>query len=160
MFDLTVRKPKNMMRLLNHFRNDLDEFDSIFDALSHFHGFPTLKGIEAPSFSPSIEIADKKDAYTVTAELPGMNQKDIEVTIDEENNLLVIKGEKKQESKKEGDDYFVTERIYGSFRREICLPQNVNKNNIKASFENGVLKLLISKEAEQPKKEVKKISIE
>ena len=160
MFELsTTKKPKNMLRLLDHFRNDLNEFDNIFDNLSHFHGLPTLKGIPSSSFSPSLEISDKKDSYIASAELPGIEQKDIDVTIDEENNILIIKGEKKQKDQEEGDDYFVTERAYGAFRREICLPKDINQNDIKASFKNGVLKLIIPKENNKHKKEIKKITI-
>lgn len=159
MFELSTQRPKSILRLLDNFRNDMNTFDQLFDTMSHFHGMPTLANLPTVAFSPSLEISEKKDSYVATAELPGIDQKDVEITIDEESNTLVLKGEKKQETKQEGDDYFVTERSYGSFRREIYLPKDINKEKIDASFKDGVLKLILPKESKDIKKEAKKISI-
>jgi HSP20 family protein len=95
--------------------------------------------------APAINVAETKDAFEVTAELPGVDEKDIKVSLD--NNQLVISGEKKAESTKEEKDWHVEERSYGSFYRSISLPFEPEDGAVDAHFDKGVLHLLIKKPA-------------
>jgi HSP20 family protein len=90
-------------------------------------------------------VAETKDAFEVTAELPGVDEKDIKVSLD--NNQLVISGEKKAESTKEEKDWHVEERSYGSFYRSISLPFEPEDGAVDAHFDKGVLHLVIKKPA-------------
>ena len=94
---------------------------------------------------PAINVAETKDAFKVTAELPGVDEKDIKVSLDD--NQLVISGEKKVESTKEEKDWHVEERSYGSFYRSISLPFEPEDGAIDAHFDKGVLYLTIKKPA-------------
>jgi HSP20 family protein len=156
MFDI-IRRPKDNLRFLDTVRREFDDFDRMFSNLSHFHGFPTIGGIGSPAFSPALQVVEKNDHYEASLELPGIDEKDVEVSVDEEN-VLTIRGEKKEEKKEERDDYCVSEICYGAFRREIPIPQSIDKDNIKASFSKGVLSITLPK-IQQKEKERKKIEI-
>jgi HSP20 family protein len=106
-------------------------------------------------FSPSINIAEDKNKIEITAELPGMDEKDVELSLAE--NKLTISGEKKEEVKKEKDSYYHLERKTGYFRRVIQLPVEINPDQAEAQFSKGVLKVILPK-SEQTEK-VKKIQI-
>jgi HSP20 family protein len=99
--------------------------------------------------APAISVAETKDAFEVTAELPGVDEKDIKVSLDE--NQLVISGEKKAESRKEEKDWHVEERSYGSFYRSMSLPFEPEEGAVEAHFEKGVLHLIIKKPAKATK---------
>ena len=89
---------------------------------------------------PAVDIAEEFNAYEVTAELPGMDEKDIEVKLVDGN--LVIKGEKQERRKK---DYYLRERHFGSFERYFVLPEDADTSKIEASFEKGVLTVTLPK---------------
>jgi len=95
--------------------------------------------------APAINVAETNDAFEVTAELPGVDEKDIKVSLD--NNQLVISGEKKAESTKEEKDWHVQERSYGSFYRSMSLPFEPEDGGVDAHFDKGVLHLTIKKPA-------------
>jgi len=95
--------------------------------------------------APAISVAETKDAFEVTAELPGVDEKDIKVSLD--NNQLVVSGEKKAESTKEEKDWHVEERSYGSFYRSMSLPFEPDDGAVEAHFDKGVLHLRIKKPA-------------
>ncbi len=95
--------------------------------------------------APAINVAETKDAFEVTVELPGVDEKDIKVSLD--NNQLVISGEKKAESTKEEKDWHVEERSYGSFYRSMSLPFEPEAGAVDAHFDKGVLHLTIKKPA-------------
>ncbi len=95
--------------------------------------------------SPAISVAETKDAFEVTAELPGVDEKDIKVSLDD--NQLIISGEKKAESTKEEKDWHVEERSYGSFYRSMSLPFEPEDGAVDAYFDKGVLHLTIKKPA-------------
>jgi HSP20 family protein len=99
--------------------------------------------------APAINVAETKDAFEVTAELPGVDEKDIKVSLDE--NQLVISGEKKAESTKEEKDWHVEERSYGSFYRSMSLPFEPEEGAVEAHFDKGVLHLTIRKPAKETK---------
>ncbi|WP_374651735.1 Hsp20/alpha crystallin family protein [Dongia sp.] len=94
---------------------------------------------------PAIDIADEDTAYRVTAELPGISEKEIEVT--KHGDLLTIKGQKKDEWEKKGKGYYMAERHFGSFERSLRLPGTVDDAKIDAKFANGVLTVILPKSA-------------
>ena len=94
-------------------------------------------------------IAETKDAIEVTTDLPGVDEKDINVSLDD--NRLVISCEKKQESDRTDKEWHVVERSYGAFHRAIALPFEPNEDSIEAHFDKGVLHLKVKKPAEVEK---------
>lgn len=101
-------------------------------------------------------MAETNDAFEVTVELPGVDEKDIKVSVD--NNLLVVSGEKKAESKRDEKEWHVEERTYGSFYRSMSLPFEPDEGAVEAHFDKGVLHLTIKKPAKAVK-ETKTINI-
>jgi HSP20 family protein len=97
--------------------------------------------------APPMSVAETKDAVEVSAELPGVDEKDIKVSI--EDNRLIIAGEKKQDSKREDKDWHVEERSFGSFYRALALPFRPADDAVDAHFDKGILKLTIRKPPEQ-----------
>lgn len=106
--------------------------------------------------APPVDFVEHDDEYEMTAELPGLDEKDVEVKL--VNGALVMSGEKKVEREEKGEGRFFSERRYGAFKRSLRLPDNVDPDKISASFEKGVLKVTLPKSA-QPKSEEKKIDI-
>ncbi len=106
--------------------------------------------------APAVDIVEGEKAYEVTAELPGMDDKDIEVTLTDD--VLTIKGEKREEKEEKGKNYRLSERHYGAFERSFEAPEGVDADKIEARFEKGVLKVTLPKKPEAQKKE-KKIEI-
>jgi len=98
---------------------------------------------------PAINVAETNDAFEVTAELPGVDEKDIKVSLDD--NQLVISGEKKAESTREEKNWHVEERSYGSFYRSMLLPFEPEDGAVEAHFDKGVLHLTIKKPAKAVK---------
>ncbi|HLK84594.1 MAG TPA: Hsp20/alpha crystallin family protein [Xanthobacteraceae bacterium] len=108
--------------------------------------------------APKIDVSESKDGIEVTAELPGVDEKDIDLTLS--NDVLTIRGEKKSE-RDEGDkekSWHVVERRYGAFTRTVTLPYQPDSDKVEAKFEKGVLRIRLPKPAEIAKKE-KKIAI-
>jgi HSP20 family protein len=102
-------------------------------------------------WAPAIEVFEKEDKFVVKAELPGMKEEDIDISV--VGDTLTIKGERKAESEVKEEDYYCCERSYGSFSRSIAIPSNVNANKIEASYEDGVLEVSLPKAPEvKPKK--------
>jgi len=99
--------------------------------------------------APAVSVAETNDAFEVTAELPGVDEKDINVSLDD--NQLVISGEKKMESTKEEKNWHVEERSYGSFYRSMFLPFEPEDGAVEAHFDKGVLRLTIKKPAKAVK---------
>jgi HSP20 family protein len=97
------------------------------------------------AWMPPVDIAEDRDKITLTAELPGF--KEDEVQIQMEGNLLTLRGERKFEEEKKGRNYHRVERSYGQFVRSFTLPNNVDRESIRARFNNGLL------EVEMPKRE-------
>jgi len=98
------------------------------------------------AFAPQIELSETEKEVRIAAELPGLDEKDVEVTLS--GDLLTIKGEKKHEQEEEKGDYYRSERSYGYFQRSVQLPQGVDTDNAKAKFKKGVLKVSIPKTPE------------
>jgi HSP20 family protein len=105
---------------------------------------------------PAVDVVEKDDAIQLTAELPGIEEKDIEVSVAEDR--LTIKGEKKEEKEEKRRNYYMAERRYGSFERSFRLPASVNHDKIDASFQKGILTIVMPK-TEEAKKKAKKIAV-
>jgi HSP20 family protein len=130
------------------------EMNRLFDDVWRGFGGSSLPRLMEGRFGwPKIELSDTDNALTVSAELPGMTEKDVEVEI--ANGVLTIRGEKKAEHNGEGK-YF-TERYYGAFERQIPL-DDVQEDNVEASFKNGVLTISLPKSG-KPREGVKRIAI-
>lgn len=131
-----------------------DQFDRMFESM--MHGWP-MPWREAPrldlgnfDFAPRVDTAETETAYEISAELPGVDEKDVKLTL--EDNVLCISGEKKAEREEKKKDYVMSERSYGSFKRAFTLPDNVAAEKIAATFEKGVLKVTLPKAAPSPAK--------
>lgn len=135
----------------------MDEFDRGLFPSRWFESTPFSKFTsEVGAIVPAVDVVDEEKAYRVTAELPGLSDKDIEVTKD--GDLLTIKGEKKEEREEKEKGYFLSERSYGSFQRSLRLPDGIDDAKIEAKFENGVLTVVLPKTPEAVSKP-KKIAI-
>eukprot|EP00898_Chlorokybus_atmophyticus_P007351 jgi/Chlat1/7617/Chrsp64S07099 len=123
------------------------EFDSLFDVL---RGGAAANAV-ARVPTASVDVVEKKDAFEFHADVPGMNKEDIKVQV-LDGRVLSISGERKQEEKKEGDNWHRVERSYGRFERSFRLPQNTDPSKITAKHENGVLTISVQKRREDPPK--------
>jgi len=134
------------------------EIEKTFDDFSHRSPFAAFAGFGDGMSAPKIDVAESKDGIEVTAELPGVDEKDIDVTL--ANGVLTIRGEKKAERSETDKDknWHVTERSYGSFSRTIALPYDPDSTKVDAKFDKGVLRVRLPKPAEIAKKE-KKIEV-
>ena len=130
-----------------------DEFDRWIDRVfgQDFFAPASAQGAgTTTAFAPPIDVIDRGDAIEVKAEIPGMEPDDVKLTC--ENNLLLITGEKKHEEKTEKDNVYRYECRYGSFRRAVELPSEVNAEKADATFKNGVLFVKLPKvEVSKPK---------
>jgi len=104
------------------------------------------------SFEPRINVSETEKELKVTAELPGMEKKDVSVEVD--NGMLTIKGEKKQETEDKGEKWYRVERVTGSFYRSVALNVDVDAAKCKATLDNGVLKVSLPKKEEKSPKNV------
>lgn len=105
----------------------------------------------AAQWSPAVDIRESDDGYTIEAEVPGINPKDIEVTLDK--GVLTLSGERRDASVNDDGSQRHVERIYGRFVRRFSLPDSADADDVQATAENGVLKLVISKKAaSQPRR--------
>ena len=111
------------------------------------------KDLIASTWNPSVDIYEHNGNLVLTAEVPGLDENDIEVKL--EDSTLTIKGERKYEKEVNEENYHRVERSYGSFSRSFSLPQNIDQDKIKAESENGILKIPMPKKAELKPKKVK-----
>lgn len=143
------------------------EIDRLFD---DFHPFDfrlpstrSLFGRDLPSLhnagwsvAPAMDLVEKDKEYEITAELPGIDEKNVEIRL--ANRTLTIKGEKTEQKEDKEKDYYLSERRYGSFQRSFQLPEGVDADKIEANFAKGVLTVKLPKTAEAQKAE-KKIAV-
>lgn len=143
------------------FQSDMNRlFDDFFDetALMSPWGYPSMS-FRSPGFTPSVDIADTDKEVTVTAEIPGMDNKDIKLELDD--SALTIRGEKKEDHEEKGRNWYRMERSYGSFSRVIPLPARVDAHKAKAEFRKGVLTVALPKlHAEHEKHKLIKVHVE
>ena len=127
------------------------EFERLFDSYGRLTGLPIRSGDQDNDFTvvdwaPAVDIDEKDGAYLIKAELPGVKKEDVNVTID--NGMLTLKGEKRTEKESEegnGVKHQRCELFYGQFARSFRLPEEVNADEIDASYDNGILTLTIPK---------------
>jgi HSP20 family protein len=124
----------------------LDPYRMIRDIM----GADPFAGLVTPTgemmFAPDIELKETKDAYVLEADLPGVRESDIEVSV--VGNRLTISGKREEEKREEDDRYFAYERSYGSFSRSMTLPEGADLDRVKADLKNGVLSVEVPKKAE------------
>ena len=142
--ELTPWKPFEFDRLRR-------EMDQLWD--SFLEGRPGRRARLEGEWFPSLDVAETKGDLVIKADLPGMDPKDIEISLNE--GVLTIKGEKKQEKEEKEANYHLVERSYGTFTRSIRLPGEVQGDKINASYKNSVLKIILPKSEEAEKKEIK-----
>ena len=139
---------------LNVFGSLQREVDRLFDEFARGSG--TLAVAGNGSLMPSMDISETDKEFVITAELPGMDESNIDVKFSD--GTLTIKGEKKDEREEKQKDYHLSERRYGSFQRSFGVPDGVDADKIEAHFKNGVLTVTLPKRPEAQKSE-KKIAI-
>jgi HSP20 family protein len=133
-----TRRNNDLDTAYNSFRNELDRFFD--DYLS-----PNFGSLTGTDWVSRLDIDEDEKSYHVSAELPGMKEKDIDVSLEE--NVLTISGEKGDEKKeKKNGKRYVTERHYGSFSRSVTLPRQIKADDVKAEFKDGVLEITIPKD--------------
>jgi HSP20 family protein len=105
------------------------------------------------TFIPPVDVYEDEHNITLKMEVPGIDQKDIDVRL--ENNVLTIHGERKLEKEEKQENFQRVERSYGTFNRSFTLPTTVDTDNVSADYENGVLKIRLAKKAEAKPKQIK-----
>jgi HSP20 family protein len=140
--------PWGPFRELERMRREMDRLWHSF-----FEERPRRKTEELGEWGPSLDLSETKNDLVVKAEIPGIDPKDIDISLS--NDILTIKGEKKQEKEEKEENYHFIERSYGSFSRSIRLPREVQSDKIDASYKNGVLKVTLPKSEEAKKREIK-----
>jgi HSP20 family protein len=140
------------------------EIDRLFDdfglgfrwpsARSPFAAEPLFRRELTWPTMPAVDVVESEKAYEITADLPGMDEKNIEVKV--ADGVLTIKGEKQEEKEEKKKDYYLQERSFGSFQRSFELPESVDSDKIEASFKKGVLTVTLPKkpEAQKPTKKI------
>src|SRR2546429_4826797 len=111
------------------------------------------EALTTTSFAPPVDIYEDEHNITLKIEVPGIDEKDIDVRI--ENNTLTVHGERKFEKEEKEENYRRVEREYGSFTRSFTLPNSVDPENVQANYEKGVLKIKLAKKAEAKPKQIK-----
>jgi HSP20 family protein len=131
---------------LSSFRKEMD------DLWNKFMGETPFARTVKEDWLPSVDISETEDKLLIKGEFPGLDVKDINVSIS--GDLLTIKGEKKREEEEKDEHHHCVERYYGSFQRSFRLPVNVKTEGIEAKFDRGVLKVTLPKTEEAKKKEI------
>jgi HSP20 family protein len=148
---LELWRPKFMARSpfreLARLERDMEEM---------FGRFPMWPwGERERGWAPAVDMVDRKDELVLRADLPGLEEKDIEVTV--HDGSVTIRGERKEEAEEKKEDYYCSERSYGVFARTLPLPTGIDADKVKATFKSGVLEVHLpkAKEAKGRKIEIK-----
>jgi len=120
---------------------------------SFFEEKPGIKMEEFGEWIPALDLSETKNELVAKAEIPGVDPKDIDISLN--NDILTVQGEKKQEKEEKDENYHFVERTYGAFTRSIRLPKDVQGDKIKASYKEGVLRIALPKSEDAKKKEIK-----
>lgn len=132
------------------------EFNRLFDKFFCDVEFGTAEN-RFVTFNPSVNVVDSENEIKISAEVPGMDEKDIDVSIN--RDTLIIRGEKKEEQEDKGKNYYRMERYYGSFSRSIPLPVEVDKDKAKAELKKGILTITLPK-TQKAISETKRIAVQ
>jgi HSP20 family protein len=152
--DITKPSESAPLRQRDIFSVMRDEMDRMFERFEYgFPRWPTQLSRETSLTVPELDVRENANSIIVEAELPGVDEKDVSVTLS--NGVLTIKGEKKLEKDEKNESYHLTERSYGSFERAIRLPDTVDDSQVEAKFDRGVLKVTAAKRPEAVKQERK-----
>jgi HSP20 family protein len=130
------------------------EMDKMFERFEHgVPRWPALfrRASDNGIVVPELDVRDNETSMTIEAELPGVDEKDIAVTL--ANGVLTIKGEKKQSKEEKNESFFLMERSYGSFERSLRPPDSIDESKVDARFDKGVLKVTCAKKPEAIKAE-------
>ena len=136
-------------------RSAQDEMAQMSPMLAHALGLHAQQGnarARTTAWAPALDISERKDAYLVTVELPGLKSEDLDITM--EDGLLTIQGEREFAQESSEQQFHRVERRYGAFRRSITLPAHVMAEGIQASFEDGLLQILVPKAEEATPKRI------
>jgi HSP20 family protein len=158
------KSPAAMPQMLRPFESLRREVDRLFDEFdggfwrspfrSPFFDLAPFRRAEATfTAAPAVDVSETDKAYQVTAEMPGMDERNIEVKV--ANGVLTIKGEKQEDVEEKKKEYYMRERSYGSFERNFQVPEGVETDRIEANFKNGVLSVTLPKSAAAQKAEKK-----
>ena len=133
----------------------LDPFE-MMNELMHWDPFRELGavGSRTLSFVPSFEVKETRDGYVFKADLPGIKEKDLDISLT--GNRLTVSGKREEEQRREEERYFTYERSYGTFSRSFTLPEGVDAEHVQAELKDGVLTLSLAK---KPEVKAKKIEI-
>jgi HSP20 family protein len=142
-------RPKDIFSAM---RDEMNRVLERFEGGKPFWSTPVSRWVSG-TMVPELDVRESDAAIIVEAELPGVDEKDIAVTV--ANGHLTIKGEKRSESEQSEESYYVAERSFGSFQRSLRLPDSVDESKIEASFDKGVLKISAPKRADSQKPERK-----
>ena len=149
--DLIPWRSRNRSLVPRRYESPFEAFHRAFDRLfEDFFGdrdWWPLAPVAERTFTPRVDVREKDKEVVVTAELPGLEEKDVEVELTDEG--LTIRGEKKQEHEERGEGYYRAERTYGAFQRFIDLPCQVDGEKAEAEFRNGVLTVTLPKLPEE-----------
>ena len=133
------------------------EFSTLQDRMNRlFHdsfGDGREEALSTTAFAPAVDVYEDEQHVTLKIEVPGIDEKDIDVRI--ENNTLTVHGERKFEKDEKEENYRRVERQYGSFTRTFTLPNTVETENVSANYDKGVLKIKLAKKAEAKPKQIK-----
>jgi HSP20 family protein len=125
--------------------------DRVFNEMLRDWGAPVSESVAGRTWAPAVDIKESDEALTLTAELPGFDKNQVEITL--ENNVLTLAGERKFEQESKGEAWHRIERSYGSFSRSFTLPATVKTDKVDAKFENGLLAISLPKvEESKPRK--------
>jgi HSP20 family protein len=155
--DITRPAEKSVSRPRDVFASMRDEMERVFDQFER--GFPNWPSVfRRPNGGgavvvPELDVRENTNTITVEAELPGVDEKDVSVTV--ANGMLTIKGEKKQQKEEKTENYYLAERSYGAFERSLRLPDSIDDTKVEAKFDKGVLKVTAAKKPEAVKAERK-----
>ena len=134
-------------------QDEMTQMTQMSPMLAHALGLHTQQGsATATAWAPALDISERKDAYLVTVELPGVEADDLDITL--EDGLLTIQGERHFAHDSSEQQFHRVERRYGAFRRSITLPAHVMADGIQASADNGVLQILVPKMEEATPKRI------
>ncbi len=127
-------------------------FDDFFNNMMEAPSRGRRSLFDEGMWAPAVDLIDKKDKLVAKVELPGVEKKDVKLSLNDSN--LTIQGEMKKDEETEKEDYYYRERAYGNYSRTISLPTEVDKENIKAKFKNGILEITMPKKPEVKPKEI------
>ncbi len=147
---IPVGRQRGVARAENAFVSLQNEIDRLFENFTA--GFPSLGNGMTNVTLPNIDVSETDKEIDITAELPGLEEKDVQINVSD--NILTIRGEKKAEKEQKDKNYRLVERSYGSFERSLELPDGVNADGIKASIDKGVLKVVVPKPAPAQSKKI------